>query len=292
MGKIEFLRYLEYEKRYSKNTVVSYDVDLSQFILFVESTQGEFDAVKITDRVVRSWIAELSKEQLSSRSINRKLTALKAFFKYLKRLEIIEKSPVETLSRLKQNKELPVFMSQESMENLFSNIQFDEGLSGKRDRVILGLFYATGIRLSELVNIKKCDIDFYNSTIKVLGKRNKERIIPIYTGILTEIKQYISIQEEQGLKNDFLFLTEKGEKVYNKFVYRVVNKYLEQITTVNKKSPHVLRHSFATHLLNNGADLNAVKELLGHANLAATQIYTHNTFEKIKNVYKQAHPRN
>ncbi len=292
MGKIEFLRYLEYEKRYSKNTVVSYDVDLSQFILFVESTQGEFDAVKITDRVVRSWIAELSKEQLSSRSINRKLTALKAFFKYLKRLEIIEKSPVETLSRLKQNKELPVFMSQESMENLFSNIQFDEGLSGKRDRVILGLFYATGIRLSELVNIKKCDIDFYNSTIKVLGKRNKERIIPIYTGILTEIKQYISIQEEQDLKNDFLFLTEKGEKVYNKFVYRVVNKYLEQITTVNKKSPHVLRHSFATHLLNNGADLNAVKELLGHANLAATQIYTHNTFEKIKNVYKQAHPRN
>lgn len=292
MGKIEFLRYLEYEKRYSKNTVVSYDVDLSQFILFVESTQGEFDAVKITDRVVRSWIAELSKEQLSSRSINRKLTALKAFFKYLKRLEIIEKSPVETLSRLKQSKELPVFMSQESMENLFSNIQFDEGLSGKRDRVILGLFYATGIRLSELVNIKKCDIDFYNSTIKVLGKRNKERIIPIYTGILTEIKQYISIQEEQGLKNDFLFLTEKGEKVYNKFVYRVVNKYLEQITTVNKKSPHVLRHSFATHLLNNGADLNAVKELLGHANLAATQIYTHNTFEKIKNVYKQAHPRN
>jgi integrase/recombinase XerC len=291
MGKAEFLKYLQYEKRYSKNTVTSYENDLQQFVAFCEVTLGSFEPNTITERHVRSWIVDLSKSNISPRSINRKITTLRVFFKFLKRLDLVKLNPIEKFSRLKQKKELPWFVDETAMERLFSEFDFGDGYEGVRNKMIVELFYATGVRLSELINIKVQDFDFSKSGIKVLGKRNKERIVPLYETIKDNLNQYISIRNEQCFDSEYLFLTTKGRKVYEKLVYRLVNTSLGQVTTMEKKSPHVLRHTFATHMLNNGADLNSVKELLGHANLSATQIYTHNTFEKLRTIYKQAHPR-
>jgi len=291
MGKAEFLKYLEYEKRYSKNTIKSYNNDLQQFIVFCEVTIGTFEPDTITERHVRAWIVDLSKSNISPRSINRKITTLRVFFKFIKRLNIIDQNPLEKFSRLKQKKELPWFVDEPTMEKLFSEVDFSEEYEGVRDKMILELFYATGMRLSELINIKVQDLDLGKSSVKVLGKRNKERIIPLYDTIGDRLIPYLKIRKEQQSNTDYLFLTKKGRKVYEKFVYRLVNSCLAKVTTMEKKSPHVLRHTFATHMLNNGADLNSVKEILGHASLSATQVYTHNTFEKIRNIYKQAHPR-
>jgi len=291
MGKAEFLKYLQFEKRYSKNTVTSYQNDLQQFVVFCEVNLGSFEPNTITERHVRSWIVDLSKSNISPRSINRKITTLRVFFKFLKRLDLVKLNPIEKFSRLKQKKDLPWFVDETAMERLFSEFDFGDDYEGGRDKMIVELFYATGIRLSELINIKVQDFDFSKSGIKVLGKRNKERIVPLYETIKDNLVRYISIRNEQCFDSEYLFLTAKGRKVYEKLVYRLVNTSLGQVTTMDKKSPHVLRHTFATHMLNNGADLNSVKELLGHANLSATQIYTHNTFEKLRNIYKQAHPR-
>jgi len=291
MGKEEFIKYLQYEKRYSKNTILSYETDMQQFIAFCEVNLGQFEPNTITERQVRAWIVDLSKSDISSRSINRKVTTLRVFFKFLERLGTIKLNPVEKFSRLKQKKELPWFVEESSMEKCFSELQFGDDFESVRNRIIIELFYATGIRLSELINIKIQDIDFERAVIRVLGKRNKERIVPLYDAIKENLKRYLIIRNEQHFEIDYLFVTVKGRKAYEKLIYRIVNHSLGQVTTMEKKSPHVLRHTFATHMLNNGADLNVVKEILGHANLSATQVYTHNTFEKLKNVYKQAHPR-
>jgi integrase/recombinase XerC len=224
---------------------------------------------------------------IQSRSINRKISTLKTFFKYLEREELIEVNPMLKVVGPKASKGLPLFVKENEIELLLEEVIFDSGFIGKRDKLIIEIFYLTGMRLTELINIRVTDIDFHNNSIKVIGKRNKERIIPLSKSIINTIQSFIY---EFDLK-EFLITNSKGNKVYSKLVYRVVRKYLSKITSINKKSPHILRHTFATHMLNNGADINAIKDLLGHSNLNATQVYTHNTVEKLKSIYKQAHPR-
>jgi len=286
-----FFDYLTYEKKYSIHTITSYKNDLHQFIEFINPQKEEFPAVEINYQHVRAWVADLIKHKISARSVNRKLSSLKSFFKYLQRLKIIEINPLSKISGPKTPKRLPVFIDQNHMDNLFTDVQFEEGFNGQRDQLILDLLYQTGIRRSELTHLKESDIDLFNSTIKVLGKRNKERIIPISLPLKRNLESYLKVKEELNLSNMMLFVSEKGNTLSEQAVYKSVKKYLAQITTIQKKSPHVLRHTFATHLLNNGADINAVKDLLGHANLSATQVYTHNTIDKLKKSYKQAHPR-
>jgi integrase/recombinase XerC len=286
-----FFDYLTYEKKYSIHTITSYKNDLHQFIEFINPQKEEFPAVEINYQHIRAWVADLIKHKISARSVNRKLSSLKSFFKYLQRLKIIGINPLSKISGPKTPKRLPVFIDQNHMDNLFTDVKFEEGFNGQRDQLILDLLYQTGIRRSELTHLKESDIDLFNSTIKVLGKRNKERIIPISLPLKRNLESYLKVKEELNLSNMMLLVSEKGNTLSEQAVYKSVKKYLAQITTIQKKSPHVLRHTFATHLLNNGADINAVKDLLGHANLSATQVYTHNTIDKLKKSYKQAHPR-
>lgn len=286
-----FFDYLTYEKKYSIHTITSYKNDLHQFIEFINPEKEEFPAVEINYQHVRAWVADLIKHKISARSVNRKLSSLKSFFKYLQRLKIIEINPLSKISGPKTPKRLPVFIYENQMDNLFSDVKFEEGFNGQRDQLILDLLYQTGIRRSELTHLKESDIDLFNSTIKVLGKRNKERIIPISLTLKRNLESYLKVKVELNLSNMMLLVSEKGNTLSEQAAYKLVKKYLSQITTIKKKSPHVLRHTFATHLLNNGADINAVKDLLGHANLSATQVYTHNTIDKLKKSYKQAHPR-
>ena len=286
MHKEKFLHYLKHEKRYSVHTLLSYSTDLKQFTNFLSSEFSVKSIRKVNFQLVRSWIAKLLNENISARSVNRKITTLKTYFRFLIREDIINQSPMQKIISPKTSKRLPVFVEQVKMEQLLNEIDFGEGFLAQRDRLILELFYFTGIRLSELINLKNKDINYSDSTILVLGKRKKERLIPLTSDILSKIKKL-----NASNKSKYLFTTDKGKQISTKQVYRLVNKYLSMVTTLGKKSPHILRHTFATHLLNNGADINAIKELLGHANLSATQIYTHNTIEKLKTVYKQAHPR-
>ncbi len=286
MQKEKFLRFLEYEKRYSVHTLKSYSTDLEQFIQFLSSEFQVNTVENINFQFVRSWIARLLSNNISTRSVNRKITTLKTYFRFLLQENIIKQSPMQKIISPKISKRLPVFVEEIKMDELLNEIDFGEGFLSQRDRLILELFYFTGIRLSELINLKNTDIDFSNSTILVLGKRNKERLLPLTSDILSKIKEL-----NTSNKSLFLFTTEKGKQISTKQVYRLVNKYLSMVTSLDKKSPHILRHTFATHMLNNGADINAIKELLGHANLSATQAYTHNTIKKLKTVYKQAHPR-
>ena len=286
MQKEKFLRFLEHEKRYSVHTLKSYSTDLEQFIQFLSSEFQVNTVENINFQFVRSWIARLLSNNISTRSVNRKITTLKTYFRFLLQENIIKQSPMQKIISPKISKRLPVFVEEIKMDELLNEIDFGEGFFSQRDRLILELFYFTGIRLSELINLKNTDVDFSNSTILVLGKRNKERLLPLTSDILSKIKKL-----NTSNKSQFLFTTEKGKQISAKQVYRLVNKYLSMVTSLDKKSPHILRHTFATHMLNNGADINAIKELLGHANLSATQAYTHNTIKKLKTVYKQAHPR-
>ena len=286
MQKEKFLQFLEHEKRYSVHTIKSYSTDLEQFIQFL-SSEFQVNTVKnVNFQFVRSWIAKLLSNNISPRSVNRKITTLKTYFRFLLQENLIKQSPMQKIISPKTSKRLPVFVEQVKMEQLLNEIDFGVGFLAQRDRLILELFYFTGIRLSELINLKNKDINYSDSTILVLGKRKKERLIPLTSDILSKIKEL-----NTSNKSQYLFTTDKGKQISTKQVYRLVNKYLSMVTTLGKKSPHILRHTFATHMLNNGADINAIKELLGHANLSATQIYTHNTIEKLKTVYKQAHPR-
>jgi len=232
-------------------------------------------------------------KEYSSLSVNRKISTLKTFYKFMQRQGYIKSNPMDKVVSPKIKKKLPLFIEEKHITALLDDFSFGNDFPGIRNRTIIETFYNTGIRLSELIGIQNFDIDLYNNTIKVLGKRQKERIIPIHSSFAKSLKEYIEIKKSYftTLDHNYFFVTDKGEKLYEKFVYRVVNKYLTMVTTIEKKSPHVLRHTFATHMLNHGADLNAIKELLGHANLSATQVYTHNTFEKLKTIYKQAHPR-
>jgi integrase/recombinase XerC len=288
MLKNKFIKYLSAEKRFSEHTITSYSTDLDQFSIFLsEEYQISNEVSEISFQIVRSWIASLLEKGVTPRSVNRKISTLKTYFKFLIRENVILESPMLKIVAPKSKKRLPVFIEENQIENLLNEVEFDEGFIGERDKLIIELFYVTGIRLSELINIKIFDINFSNSLIKVLGKRNKERLIPLSINIVNELQTFV---KKHNL-NNYLFTNLGGTKVYTKLVYRVVKKYIGKISSVNKKSPHILRHTFATHMLNNGADINAIKELLGHANLSATQVYMHNTIEKLKTVYKQAHPR-
>lgn len=291
MGIDDFLKYLQFEKRYSQNTITSYKTDLEQFRSFISTKFNSIDFALIDQKDIRSWIIELSKSAHSSKTINRKIISIRGFFKYLLREKRITTNPAEKIPALKVKKRLPLFVEEKNMDYLLDSVDFDDSFEGERDKLIIELFYLTGVRLTELKNLKLSAINLSRSEIKVLGKRNKERIIPITNDIKNRIAQHLEKRKEVKPNSEYLFLTKKGNQVYDKLIYRVVNKYLNLVTTLDKKSPHILRHTFATHMLNNGADLNAIKELLGHTNLSATQIYTHNTFEKLKSIYKQAHPR-
>lgn len=285
----EFLKYLQFEKRYSSHTLVAYTNDLSQFIQFITSEYQIKELSEISHSVIRSWIVSLMEQKVTARSVNRKITTLKTFYKFLLRQQKVMQNPMLKVLSPKVSKRLPVFVEKEKMDALLDNTIVDDTFEGKRNKLIIELFYATGMRLSELINLKQTDVDMYASQLKVLGKRNKERIIPFSDALKHEITNYIEAKPISD--TEYLFINKNGKKLYEKLVYRIVNSNLALITTANKKSPHVLRHTFATQMLNNGADLNAVKELLGHANLSATQVYTHNTVEKLKNIHKQAHPR-
>ena len=287
-----FIEYLTVEKKYSAHTVSAYHKDLLQFQEYVVTQYGVLPLNEISHQHVRSWLAQLLAQNVKATSVNRKISSLKSFFKHLKRIGILQGTPMAKVQAPKKPKQLPVFVEKSKLTALTETILPEEGddLYSQRNRLVVELLYGTGMRLSELINLKEDDVDYYSSTLKVLGKRNKERIIPINKSLLQLIKNYSDLKLENEDKNVYL-LSNKGKKMYPKLVYNIVKGNLSLVTTVKKRSPHVLRHSFATHLLENGADLNAIKELLGHANLAATQVYTHNTIERLKDVHKKSHPK-
>lgn len=289
----QYIDFINLERRYSTHTINAYTADLSQFSSYIELIYN-VGILESDFSMIRSWIVNLNSQDISKRSINRKITSLRSFFKYHLSRQNIDANPVAKISLLKTDKKLPVFVEEEGMEDLLNGIEFPDTYIGVFDRTIIELFYTTGIRLSELVNLRNSQIDWSSKQLKVLGKRNKERIIPLTNSMMKQLEVYNrrKINDIDVVDDDiYYFLTVKGKKIYNKLVYRKIKLYLSHVTTISKKSPHVLRHTFATHLLNKGADLNAIKEILGHASLAATQVYTHNSIEKLKNVYKQAHPR-
>jgi len=293
MVQESFLQYLKFEKRYSPHTITSYDNDLTQFFTYLQKSYQITDVKAISHLQIRSWLVELMQQQITPRSINRKISTLKSFFKFCLKNKHIDKDPMRKVLSPKTSKRLPVFVEQKNIRRLLDEFKYTDDYKGVRNKLIIELFYATGMRLSELINIKLTDIDFYNGQMKVLGKGNKERLIPFNDQLKGEMKHYIEVRGKEFTdpEENYFFLTDIGNKMYPRGVYRIVNYLLKEFTTVDKKSPHVLRHTFATHMLNNGAEINAIKELLGHASLAATQVYTHNTIEKLKEVYKQAHPK-
>ena len=288
-----FLAYLQHERNYSAHTIQSYRNDILSFELFARNEcVKELHTASAKD--VRRWIAQLSEQKLSEKTINRKIASLKSFYKFLLKTETITQNPLENINGMKVKRKVPVPFSQEEMNRLFDLNVFPDDFEGIRNKLMINLLYSTGIRRAELIGIKEKDIDFHKKELKVTGKRNKQRIIPLLNNVLMMIKDYINAKNEyfeQTEVNEYLLVTKKGKKIYEMLVYRVINSYLSSVSVKHKKSPHMLRHTFATHLLNNGADLNAIKELLGHSSLAATQVYTHNSIQKLKNVYKNAHPR-
>lgn len=284
-----FLDYLRFQKRYSQHTIIAYKKDLDDFFLFLADAFESPKLNEITSAIVRSWLARLKEENIISKSINRKISSLKSFFKYLMKEGVVDATPMSIITSPKISKRLPVYVEEKDIQTLFNYVEFPDDYTGKTEKLIIELFYNTGLRVSELISLKKSQLDLANSYIKVLGKGNKERIIPLQKDLLHQLKKYIN--EKQQDQSDFVFTNKNGKALYARQVYNIVKRYLSLVTTVQKKSPHILRHSFATHLTNNGADLNAVKELLGHSSLAATQVYTHNSIERLKDVFKKAHPK-
>lgn len=288
-----FLNYLQTEKRYSQHTVVSYRTDLEQFQVYLQQTYEESDIANGSHRMIRSWILNMMENGMEAKSVNRKLAALRTFYKYLLRNKKLEVNPMLKIVAPKVRKKLPVFVEETSMINLLDRFEFEEGFSGLRDRVVLEFFYGTGMRLSELIDLKDRDVHWKEGVVKVTGKGNKERIIPVPQSTLAVAESYAREKTKLNLCNtgaNFV-VTNQGDEVYPVFIYRLVKKYLSHVSTIEKKSPHVLRHTFATHLLNKGADLNAIKDLLGHSSLAATQVYTHNSIDQLKKIFDQAHPK-
>ena len=288
-----FLDYLKFQKRYSPHTILSYQNDLQDFYSFADMQFGEKDIIAATAIIIRSWLASLREKGQMPKTINRKISALKTFYKYQLRKGNIKASPMTTIVSPKQGKRLPEYVETKDMQTLMGNVEFPDDWTGRTEKLLMSILYQTGMRKAELIGIREDHIHFSKSMIKVLGKGSKERIIPIGKELLNDIRHYL---DEKRIKLDVfdkevLLVNQKGLKLNPRWVYTVVNKYLSLVTTISKKSPHVLRHTFATHLSNNGAELNAVKELLGHSSLAATQIYTHNTIEKLKDIYKKAHPK-
>ncbi len=290
----KFLDYLKYEKRSSEHTITAYEGDLAQFEKYLHDNFKDTKILKAEPLMVRTWMMELLEKEVSARSVCRKTSALRAFFRYHVKLKNVKVNPMEAVTSPKVKKRLPQFVEEEDMDKLFTEELFEDTFEGWRDRLIIELFYVTGMRLSELTNIRRDDLDLYACTVKVLGKRNKERIIPFSPRVKEVILKYFSLFDEKYPeipKNYYIFVAPNCNKIYPKAVYRIVRKYLDLVTTIDKRSPHVLRHTFATHLLNHGADINAIKEILGHASLSATQIYTPTSIEKLKNISTQAPPR-
>jgi len=290
----EYIEYLKFEKRYSMHTVTAYQKDLLQFITFFQEYSPSKSWFDVSNKDIRAWISNIVEQGNTPKTANRKLSCLKSFYQYLNKKDIYQLNPAKLVTAPKNKKSLPLFIKEKEINFLIDDIEFEDNFEGIRNYLIINIFYYTGMRLSELVYLKVEDIDIGESKIKVLGKRNKERIIPLHNKLLSLITRYLEHRQSQlnGAHCTYLFITSKNKGIYPKLVYNIVNQSIGLVSTISKKSPHVLRHTFATHMLNNGADLNAIKELLGHANLAATQIYTHNSFEKLKKAYKQAHPRN
>ncbi|CAM1342948.1 tyrosine-type recombinase/integrase [Tenacibaculum amylolyticum] len=285
-----FSEYLLLEKKYSQHTVRAYKTDL---IAFKDFCIVHFEDDNIKDvhyNQIRSWIVELVNEGVNNRSINRKISSLKTFYKYLQEIEEITTNPLAKHKSLKVKKELQIPFSFAEVEKVLATIQGDD-FESVRDKLIVDMLFATGIRRIELINLKEADLDYAFKRIKVLGKRNKERMVPLLEEVIQSIEKYLKLKKEIGVENEFLFVTSKGNKIYETLVYRVINSYFSMISAKVKCSPHILRHTFATQLLNKGADLNSVKELLGHSSLASTQVYTHNSLEQLKQVFNKAHPR-
>lgn len=288
-----FLQHIKYEKRLSHHTVTAYEGDLKQFSAFL-LFQYEFKEPEKADfQMIRSWIVALVDEKIENRSINRKIATLRTFYNFLLRHKAITTDPMLKIKALKTDKTLPKYVEEKPMENLLDDIEFSDDFSGLRDKLVLELLYGTGMRLAELIGLKITDLNLYNNTLVVLGKRNKQRIIPVNKSLVEAIKKYLTLRTDiiDDTTNTYLIVTESGTQAYPMFIQRLVKKYLSLVTSLEQRSPHVLRHTFATHLLNRGADLNAIKDLLGHTSLAATQVYTHNSIEKLKKVFKQAHPK-
>ena len=289
-----FLNYLQFEKRASEHTVISYRNDLEQFLSYLQQAFPDLEWKEVDAAIVRTWLITLMEEKISSRSINRKISTLKSFYKYHIKMGVFETNPMLQVHAPKMSQRLPQFVEEKDMDKLFTADLFADNFEGWRDRTILELFYATGMRLSELRMLTFLDVDLYNNQVKVLGKRNKERVIPFGHTFQNIFTKYVALYEEKfntSAQNNYVFVNVKGKQLAPKNIYAIVRKYLDMITTIEKRSPHVIRHTFATHLLNHGADLNTIKELLGHSSLAATQVYTHNSIEKLKSIYQQAHPR-
>ena len=289
----QFIDYLQYEKKYSLHTINAYQKDISDFAVFAEENFEETNLAEISYSIIRSWIVKLVDEEVSNRSINRKISSLKTFYKYLLKTKQIEVSPLAKHKSLKVSKKVQVPFSAKEVETVIANFSA-EGFSDVRDQLIIELLYSTGMRRAELINLKLESIQIESSQIKVLGKRNKERMIPLLPSVKKTFIAYLKEREQLEInrESDYLLLTNKGKKLYDTLVYRIVNGYFSRVSTKTKNSPHIIRHSFATHLLNEGADLNSVKELLGHSSLASTQVYTHNSIKELSKVYLKSHPRN
>lgn len=283
-----FIQYLRFERRFSPHTITAYSADLLQFKDYLQK-QYEISEIETAGHtLIRSWIVHLMQQGITGRSVNRKITVLKTFFKFALKQGKIKTNPMLRIISPKISKRLPVFVDEKAMQRLFDEELFhSENKEEVRDLLIMELFYSTGMRLSELLQLQAEDFDTYNNTLRVTGKRSKQRILPLTSSLANNLRTFI----KKFNINGFIFTNKNGKPLYAKFVYNLVKTYLTKITTLEKRSPHVLRHTFATHMLNSGADINAVKEILGHSSLAATQVYTHNTIEKLKNIHKQAHPR-
>ena len=287
-----FLKYLQYEKNYSSHTVLSYNTDLEGFSAFVSEQTDHFDPTEIDSKLIRQWIVSLMDTNVSPRTVNRKISTLKSFYRFLLRRGLVSVNPAKAIKALKTDKQLPLFFKESELDRALDDTMVDEtDFEACRNLLIIAMFYETGIRLSELVNLKDSDVDLSAKTIKVLGKRNKQRIIPFGQKLHTHIIKYKQLRDEIPNRDDTLYIRKSGAKMYQRLVYQIVRTAMSAQSSLSKRSPHVLRHTFATSVLNAGAELNAVKEILGHASLAATQVYTHTTFEQLRNVYKKAHPR-
>lgn len=289
----QFISYLSLEKNYSKHTVKAYENDIIEFSHFCEMQYDIADIDKVDYSLIRLWIVNLSEREINNRSINRKISSLKSYFKFLQKIEVLDFNPLIKHKALKTSKKLEIPFSEIEMQNVLSIIEYTNDFEGVRDELLIHVLYATGMRRAELLELRLSDVDFETMTIKVLGKRNKERFIPLLSETKSKFKSYFV--KRLGLNEikeaNYVFLTKSGNKMYETLVYRLINKYFRVVSSKVKTSPHILRHTFATHLLNKGADLNAVKELLGHSSLASTQVYTHNSISELKKVHSKAHPR-
>lgn len=292
MGIESFLNYLLTERNYSPHTIEAYGKDLNQFTSFLSTEFDITSAGEVKPPLIRSWVISLMEDESHPATVARKISAVRSWYRYLLRKGEVKVNPAARVILPKKPRRLPDFVDKASLDRLFDSALFEPGPSGERDRLIMELFYFTGMRLSELINLKREDVDFYNLWVRVTGKRNKQRMVPLTVHFATSLSQFIENSDRGKVQPaDYFFVTDAGKKLYPKFVYTLVNNYLSKVARQTKKSPHTLRHSFATHMLNNGADINSIKTLLGHESLAATQVYTHNTIDRLKTIHKQAHPR-